>query len=208
MASPGHAPFAALLDLAEAAVWETGREHGEVQTWRGHVSECPTCRERMARIESLLRGLKHGDAGDAPSTWIERALELGASPARPFRAMPLTGALVAEIAFDSRVHGLVGVRAGASEVRQLVLTSAQLEIEVTVLPPESREPWAISGQVFTTAGAAPDRVDVRLEEGGRIVERTATRPTGEFALERRPRGEFRLRFEGSGWSLESPPLMP
>lgn len=146
---------------------------------------------------------------DAPESVIQRAIGLfEASPRRAAR--PLLPRLLAALQFDS--GGLSplahGMRSTGGEVRQLLYTLDDCDIDLRVAPADGTEGrYSLTGQLL-----GPETQGVVVAEFGADAgagpepARAALNDLGEFRLPPLPAGAWRLTLELADRSIELPVL--
>ena len=136
---PPHTEFSRLIDLGEGRL--SSVERNEVMT---HISTCHTCAERLAKIEKTINLMRSDDSEDAPRHAIAGAVSL----LRLHKPAPSgLRRILASLSFDSFTTApAFGIRAAATEERQLVFIAGDNEIQLQIAPADKK--WKVYGQVL------------------------------------------------------------
>lgn len=156
----------------------------------------------LARALRASRGLQ-----DAPEVLIQRAISLfEATPRRAPRA--LLPRLLAVLQFDSGTASPLahGMRAGGSDMRQLLFALPDCDVDLRVAPDDEGR-CALSGQLLGPAcqGVVFAQPEAAAGAGAPDVS-AALNELGEFRLPPLPAGAWRLTFELADRTLELPLL--
>ena len=143
---------------------------------------------------------------DAPSQWVQDALDLWRlrRPAR--RVQPLLQRWVAVLSFDSWAGAPVatGMRALPSEVRQMLFAAEACDIDLRIAP--AAEGFALSGQLLGP-GAEGSVELAALGHGGEVLRRSiALDAQSEFRIDGVSRGTYVLTVRLGSDEIVLPPI--
>jgi hypothetical protein len=152
-----------------------------------HADQCPECRGRVEEWRLLHSRLHRSHLTDAPSAALKAAYGIPGP-------RPGIGQAVASLIFDSFSQPAFAGARGASEARQVVLRTAEIDIHVRISgKPESRQ---ISGQILTRSDSAiPETVRVHLVQNDARIRSADLNPLGEFEFGHAPDGMLSLQVD-------------
>lgn len=153
-------------------------------------------------LEAVLRASRALE--DAPEDAIQRAIGLWKE-----RAPAVEGEagwierLVATLGFDSAgaaplAHGL---RSAGADVRQMLFTAGERDIDLRLAPSEGAPLWRVSGQIL-----GPDANGEAVLRADGFAARTPWNELSEFAFDAVPAGRYRLMLYSAKWEIELPPF--
>jgi hypothetical protein len=139
-----HIAFATLVDIA-ADPTENAAEA------RAHLAACSECQAAFSSVQRLLTIMRTDELVAPPGGVLARALQVFRPHQEPARGI-VEGlrALVATLRFDSGLTPALGMRSGAGQVRQLLFTVDEFDIDVRLQPANGN--WRLEGQVLGGAG--------------------------------------------------------
>jgi hypothetical protein len=178
-----HLPFRQMADYLEGDLPLDKRVDLEA-----HVAGCSHCSDELTRLEDILELMRTDDNQDAPSSVINRAVDLFRS--RTVLVPTSTGLrrrVLAVLHFDSaRLGPAFGMRSGRPRARQFLFSSNMNEIDLRIEP--TGQAWTVSGQVLgesTTGGVA-------VLQGVEGTSEAALNEMSEFTLSPVQTGTYKL----------------
>lgn len=183
--SERHPEFERLLQWQEG-----GLSAAEVAEVAGHVANCGFCSHRVERLASLARVVRGGlwrQPSERARTVVFEAFAQDYAPRRPLQQF------IARLVYDSRTMGpLPGLRADAPDIHQLLYTSADADVALS-LREQDEGGWSLIGQVLPGEEAAlsePAEVLVIAED--RVAAQATTTELGNFAIDGIAPGHYRV----------------
>lgn len=178
-----HIPFRHLVDYVEGNLPLDMRVDLEL-----HVAACSRCAGELAQLERLVSLMRTDTGQDAPSSVIQRAVNLFRP--RPVPASTPSGLqrrILAALHFDSLgLAPAFGVRSGKPGARQLLFHAGVDEIDLRIEP--AGEAWTISGQVLGKATANGRAI----LQGALSISQAVLNELSEFTLPPVQAGTYKL----------------
>ena len=191
-----HLSFTKLADLAEGRMTAE-----ELTVSSSHLSACPRCAAKLARLESVLGLMRTDEAEDAPAELVSRAINLFRSRAA-LKAPSIVQRVVAALSFDSfQTSPAYGVRSGqsATRARQLLYSAGDYDLDVRIT--ETSEGWVVSGQVL---GQECANGQIELASGSESMAQAGLNSQCEFTLPAVAAGHYLLRLRLANLEVEIP----
>jgi hypothetical protein len=180
-----HLTFEQLTDLAEK------RETPD----SAHLTSCHQCTETFEQLQHTFSLMRTDTDEDAPRDVLFRAI----SVFQPVQQVSLARRILAVLSFDSLTAApAFGTRSGSTEVRQLIFTAEEHDIDLHISTTDNN--WVIAGQLLSE-GCKDGEVAI---EGENISLSTKITESCEFKLPPVPSGDYTLRLRLSGIEVEVP----
>ena len=181
-----HLTFEVLTDIAEQRITEDSSSH---------LAECGECSETLQQLKRTFALMQTDTAEDAPRDVLFRAISLF----QPVQKGSLVRRIMAVLSFDSLTAApAFGTRSGATEVRQLIYSAEQNDIDLHISVTDNK--WIIAGQLL---GERCTDGEVIIE-GENITLSTRLDDSCEFKLPAVPSGDYKLRLRLSDIEVEVP----
>jgi hypothetical protein len=137
-----HLPFATLVDIAAGQA-----EDNIAADARNHLAACSDCRTMFSSAQRLLSVMDRDELVPPPERVLARALQVFHPTQESARGlMQGLRSLVALLSFDSGLSPAMGMRSGTTQVRQLLFTVDEFDIDVRLQPDNGA--WRLEGQVL------------------------------------------------------------
>jgi hypothetical protein len=169
----------------------------------GHVASCGFCSHQVERLTSIARVFR-GGPWLRPSARAREAVLKAFSQA--YAPRPPRKPIVARLAYDSRtMRPLPGLRAGASDLHQLLYTSAEADVAISPRQ-QDEEQWSLIGQVLPTEAALSQPAEVLVIADDQVAACATTSELGNFAVDGIAPGRYRVVVLLPGMRLEVPEI--
>jgi hypothetical protein len=179
-----HITFEVLTDIAEQRANEDP-----------HLAECRECTETLQQLRHTFALMKKDAAEDAPRDVLFRAISLF----QPAEKVSLVRRIMAVISFDSLTSApAFGTRSGATEVRQLIYSAEQHDIDLHISVADNK--WIIAGQLLGSSCTDGEAII----EGENISLSSKLDDSCEFKLPAVPSGDYKLRLRLADIEVEVP----
>jgi hypothetical protein len=183
-----HLTFEVLTELADGRLARVGEESL-------HLDECRECSETLDQLEHTFTLMRTDNAADAPRDVLFHAISL-------FQRVPtpsLARRIMAVLSFDSlSSRPAFGTRSGATEVRQLIYSAEQNDIDLHISAEDNK--WVIAGQLLSESCTDGEAVI----EGNNLSLSAKLNESCEFKLPAIPSGDYKLRLRFSDMEVEVP----
>jgi hypothetical protein len=181
-----HLTFEALTDIAEQRISEDSSSH---------LPECGECRETLQQLRHTFALMQTDTSEDAPRDVLFRAISLF----QPAHKDSLVRRIMAVLSFDSLTAApAFGTRSGATEVRQLIYSAEQNDIDLHISVADNK--WIIAGQIL---GESCKDGEVVIE-GENIALSSRLDDSCEFKFPAIPSGDYKLRLRLADIEVEVP----
>jgi hypothetical protein len=181
-----------LVDLAEGRVPTEAREAMLAQ-----IEADPETAREWRQVQGLIRLMRDDDSVDAPPHLIQETVHMFKPTPKP----NLVERIVAVLTFDSFATAAAGVR-GSTDVRQLIFTAREREIDIRVAPESDR--WHVSGQILgKKAHGRAELIETETNAGAAAATLNAL---SEFDLPSVAAGPYRLYFRLEDVEIDIPNL--
>ena len=152
-------------------------------------------------LEAKLRASRTLE--EAPESAIQRAIGLWKERAPVARPAGAVERIAAALGFDSAGAAplALGLRSGGAQVRQMLFTAGERDIDVRVAPSESAPLWRVSGQIL-----GPDAHGEAVLRADGYAARAAWNELSEFSFDGVPAGRYGLTLYSATWEIELPPF--
>jgi hypothetical protein len=184
--------------------WQEGElSASEADDVAGHVAGCGFCSHRVERLASVGRVFRGGP-------WLRPSEQARSTVFKAFRqayAPPPLRQLIARLVYDGRTMGpLPGVRADTPDAHQLLYTSADADVAIS-LREHGEGGWSLIGQVLPTEAALSEPAEVLVIANDQVAAQTTTTELGNFSIDGIAPGHYRVVVLLPHTRLELPELV-
>jgi anti-sigma factor RsiW len=189
---PHHIPYGQLADYVDGDLPLVKRVDLET-----HLATCSRCSEELTHLEHLIRLMRTDTAEDAPSSVINRAVDLFRFRKVTNSTTDLRRRIQAVLQFNSVGSApAFGVRSGQPGAHQLLFSAAEYRIDLRIEP--SGQAWVVSGQVL--GGSTANGIAVL--KGPVDINQASINELNEFILQPVQAGSYKLLLNLGNFDVE------